>query len=71
MTDLPLIFEKIGLERLRYDLPSKRYLKKMLQLYFSLTKIEMVNERRQRGIKRNIFSPKAVWNKILKDIGDT
>jgi len=67
MTDLPLIFEKIGIERLRYDIPPKQFFKNLLQVYFDLTKKQMEKERHQQGVKRKV-SPKAVWKRMLEEI---
>jgi len=70
MTDLPLIFEKFGIERLKYDMPSKQFFKNLLQVYFDLTKKQMINERLQRGVKGKVSS-KKVWSRIQKEIEDT
>jgi hypothetical protein len=39
------------------------------QHYFNLTNKQMMNERRQRGIKREV-SPEAVWKRILEEMRD-
>ena len=70
IVDLPLIFEKIGIQKLTEFTPSKQFLKKTLQLYFNSTKNQMMDERSQRGIKRKV-SPEAVWKRILEEMGDT
>jgi len=67
--DLPLIFDKIGIERLAYYSPSKQRLKKILQLHFSLTKKQIEDERHQRGVKRKV-SPEAVWKRIIEEMED-
>ena len=67
IVDLPLIFEKISMNRLMRHAPSKQFLKATLQVYFDLTKKQMEKERRQQGVKRKV-SPEAVWKKILEEI---
>jgi len=69
IVDLPLIFEKIGLEQLMHFAPYKQYLKKTLQLYFRLIEKQIMSERSQRGVKRKV-SPKSIWSRMRREIGD-
>jgi len=58
------------MDKLMYHSTSKQFLKATLQLYLNLTKSQMTNERRQRGVKRKVSSDE-VWSRMRKEIEDT
>jgi len=70
IVDLPLIFEKISMDRLMYHSTSKQFLKATLRLYLNLTKSQMINERRQQGVKNRVSSDE-VWSRMRKETEDT
>ena len=67
ISDLPLIFENISFYNLCYDFPEPYVLDKLLKVYFDITKIQIMRERSEKGIKIKV-SDKLVWKRIIEKV---